>query len=466
MGAGGIARTVFSAFFCVAALGTTTQSVYAITLEEAVRAAVTTNPTARAAESGVQASAMELLQLEGEYRPTLNLYGEIGGTYFDDADRLNVIDQRDTKIYREVGIVGELTLFDGYRRANRVYQNAAALDGAIFRLYDASETMALNAVEAYIDVIRHRQLLEVTAQNIARHRQIIRQVDDLVNAGRLPTSTGFEAQERLLAAQMSRVEVQQALYDANARFLSVVGEDPDHHMHVPMVRDVPLNKREFVIRSVRNNFRLKQFENNILQREFEVGIVTADERPQVRLQAGVRHGREVSGTSGSESDAFVGVRVDWEFYAGGREARERALQHRTSEARAERDAVRREVFETAERTWHAYDANIERTVLLSRRLSAARKTADQYQEQFQAGSRSLIDVLDAERTIFNVRFEQVSAQASFTFSQYRLLASQSLLAKRFNVTSANVALNPDFVSRATTARRPQAIFNTEIKALE
>jgi adhesin transport system outer membrane protein len=162
----------------------------------------------------------------------------------------------------------------------------------------------------------------------------------------------------------------------------------------------------------------------------------------------------------------VGVRVDWEFYAGGREARERALQHRTSEARAERDAVRREVFETAERTWHAYDANIERTVLLSRRLSAARKTADQYQEQFQAGSRSLIDVLDAERTIFNVRFEQVSAQASFTFSQYRLLASQSLLAKRFNVTSANVALNPDFVSRATTARRPQAIFNTEIKALE
>ncbi|MEL6646994.1 MAG: TolC family protein [Pseudomonadota bacterium] len=441
-------------------------AAHAITLEEAVRAAVTTNPTSRAADANVQASAMELLQLEREYMPSVSLYGEIGGTYFDDADRLNVIDQRDTKIYREVGIVGELTLFDGYRRANLVYQNAAALDGAIFRLLDASETMALNAVEAYIDVLRHRSLLGVTEQNIARHRQIIRQVKELIDAGRLPASTGFEADERLLAAQMSKVEVRQALFDANSRFLAVVGKDPKGHMNVPFVHNIPLNKREFVIRSVRNNFRLKQFDTNVQAAEFDVGVQTADEKPQVRLQAGARHGREVSGTSGSESDVFVGLRVDWEFYAGGRDARERALKHRTSEARAERDAVRREVFELAERTWHAYDANIERTVLLSRRLSAARETSRQYQEQFQTGSRSLIDVLDAEATIFNVQFEKVSAEASFTFSQYRILASQGLLAKRFNVTAANVPLNPDFVTRATSTGRPQAIFNTEIKALE
>lgn len=443
-----------------------TEKAQSISLEEAVRTAVTTNPASKAADSDVQASAMELLQLEREYQPSLSVYGEVGGGYFDDADRLNIFDQRDTKIYREVGVVGELTLFDGYRRANLVYQNAAALDGAIFRLLDASETLALNAVEAYIDVLRHRSLLTVATRNIQRHIEIIDQVDELIGAGRLPASTGFEAEERLLAARLSKVEVQRALYDANSRFLSVIGKDPDGNMNVPFVNDLPLNKREFVISSVRNNFRLKQFDSNILAVEFNEGVQTADELPQVSLQAGARHGRDVSGTSGSESDVFVGVRVDWEFYAGGRAARERALQYRTSEARAERDAVRREVFELAERAWHSYDANIERTVLLSKRLVAARETARQYEEQFQTGSRSLIDLLDAEATIFNVQFEKVSAEASFTFGQYRLLASQGVLAKRFNVTAANVPLNPDFVARATTGTRPQAIFNTEIKALE
>ncbi len=460
------ARTIVRAACCMLAWGAAAIAAHAMSLEDAVRAAVTTNPTARAAEAGVRATAMELLQLESEYQPRLSLYGEAGASLYDDPDRLNFVDQRDTKIYREVGVMGEVTLFDGYRRANSVYKNAARLDGAIFRLLDASETMALNAVEAYIDVLRHRSLLDVATQNIARHRMIIRQVEELVDAGRLPTSTGFEAQERLLAAQMSRLEVRQAMFDANSRYLAVIGKDPGQNMHVPYVRNLPLDKREFVIRSVRNNYRLKQFESAIDETTFEVGIATSDERPQVTLQAGVRHGREVSGTSGSESDGFVGVRVDWEFYAGGRDARRRALQHRTSEARAERDAVRRDVFELAENTWHAYDANIERTVLLSRRLTAARKTSDQYQEQFQAGSRSLLDVLDAERTYFNIRFEQVSAQASFTFSQYRLLASQGQLAKHFNVANANVALDPNFTERATTSRRPASIFNTEIRALE
>lgn len=465
-GAFGSARVAIAAITACVCVGASGLPAHAASLEEAVRAAVTTNPTARAADAGVKASAMELLQLESEYQPRLNLYGELGASFFDDPDRLNVIDQRDTKIYREIGVVGEVMLFDGYRRANSVYKNAARLDGSIFRLLDASETMALNAVEAYIDVYRHRQLLNVATQNIARHRMIIRQVNDLVDAGRLPTSTGFEAQERLLAAQMSRLEVKQALHDANARYLAVTGHDPDARMQVPFVRSLPMDKRSFVIRSVRNSYRLQQYERAIAERKFDIGITTADERPQVKLQAGLRHGRDVSGTSGSELDAFVGLRMDWEFYAGGRDARRRALQYRTSQAIAERDAVRREVFEMAERTWHAYDANIERTVLLARRLSAARQTSEQYQEQFQGGQRSLLDVLDAERTYFNIRFEKVSAEASYLFSQYRLLASQSLLAKHFGVTAANVALDPNFTDRATTATRPSKIFNTEIRALE
>ena len=198
------ARKLLATLTYVIVVCTGSAPAQAITLEEAVRAAVTTNPTARAAEAGVQASAMELLQLEREYLLSLKLYGELGTTWFDDPDRLNIIDQKDTKIYRDVGIVGEFTIFDGYRRSNLVYQNAAALDGSIFRLFDASETMALNAVEAYVDVLRHRSLLQVTIDNIARHREIIEQVDELVEAGRLPASTGFEAAERLSARESTR----------------------------------------------------------------------------------------------------------------------------------------------------------------------------------------------------------------------------------------------------------------------
>ncbi|WP_129590210.1 TolC family protein [Roseovarius nitratireducens] len=97
-------------------------------LREAVRAAVTTNPTGRAANADVKASALELLQLHGEYQPRLLLRGEAGAEQYDDLDRLGPVDNRDTKFNREIGLTAELKLFDGYRRANLVYRNASRLD--------------------------------------------------------------------------------------------------------------------------------------------------------------------------------------------------------------------------------------------------------------------------------------------------------------------------------------------------
>ncbi len=457
--------TITMASFVAFCLGMA-QPLAAETLQDAVRAAVTANPTGRAANADVKASALELLQLRRDFQPRLRLHGEVGAQRYDDPERLAPDDNRDTKFNREIGLTAELTLFDGYRRTNRIYRNASRLDEAIFGLLDASETMALNAVETYVDVARHARLLEVANRNIARHNEIARQVDDLVDGDRLPVSARFEVQDRLLAARLSRLDVERAMADARARYRAVIGHDPGGMRPVPAVENLPLTKEDLVLRSLRNSFRLKESGQKIAQTRFQHAITTADEKPQVTLQAGVRAGRDIGGTSGSESDAFVGVRLDWELFAGGRDARRRALQARVLEAEAERQKVVREVREMAERSWNAYHTSIERTVLLDRRVAAARKTSAQYRDQFRAGTRSMLDVLDAERTFFNVLFDNVSAKAAFTFNQYRMLAAQSRLAAHFGIEPADVPLEPDFTARAQDARRATAIFDTEIRALK
>lgn len=450
---------------CVALGVSLVSPASAESLRDAVRAAVTTNPTRQAADANVKASAQELLQLRGEYQPRLTLSGRVGAERFYDPDRLSPVDNRDTKFSQEIGLTAELKLIDGYRRANQIYRNASRLDESIFDLLDASETMALNAVETYIDLVRHVSLLNVANRNIARHEEIAGQVDELVEGAKLPVGARFEVQERLFAARLAKLEVELAAADARARYRAVIGHDPGKTSAVPMVKNLPMSKSDLLLHSLRNSFRLKKEEQNIAQTRFQRGIATADEKPQVMLQAGVRSGRDVAGTSGTESDAFVGVRLNWELFAGGREARRRALQQRTLQAEAERRLAVREVREMAERSWNAYNTSIERTVLLDRRVSAARQTSEQYREQFRAGTRSLLDVLDAERTYFNVLFENVSAKASFTFNQYRMLASQSRLAAHFDVKPANVPLEPDFTARAVNAQRPAAIFNTEIRSM-
>lgn len=434
-------------------------------LRDAVRSAVTENPRARVHDADVKASALELMSLERDYLPTLTATASAGGYYYNDPARLTPANNNRVSAGLEAGLVAEYTIFDGYRRANAVYRDAARVDGTIFGLLDASETLALNAVEAYIDVLRHRQLVAISNVNVSRHQDIQRQVRDLVDGGRLPASERFEVDQRVMAAKLTLVQVREALGQATARYEAVVGHAPGKHMAMPGVSNLPMTRDAFLARATQASYRVKAAETAIRSAEYEQDIGKARDLPQVVLRGGADVGQNLQGVPGRQYDAYVSLGLEWEIFSAGRRARDGALTMRTVQAMAERDKIVREVRELALSTWASYHANIERTVLLDRQLSAARQASNQYQTQFEAGTRTLLDLLDAERAWFNTRFEDVSAEASYAFNQYQLLAIESRLAKHFGIKPAEVALLPDFEARAKSEGAYQ-IFNTDIPTLE
>jgi adhesin transport system outer membrane protein len=435
-------------------------------LRDAVHAAVTTNPAGRAANADVQATAFELLQLRGDFLPTIELFGEVGAGYVNSPSTTvaTAPNNARTRLGATVGLAAEYTIFDGYRRANEVYRNAAALDGSIFRLLDASETMALNAIEAYIDVLRHRQLMHVMQASVARHRDITRRVRDLVDSGALPASDQFEAEERTLAAQLALLDVERALADARARYEAVVGRPPAGRMWLPSVGDLPGSLEKLTLIAVRNSYQVRFAETRVREAGYEKGVGEAELLPEVSLRAGVTHDINRGLTTGGETDAFVGLRFSWEFSTGGRRATRQALTSRVREAMAERDETVLEVRELAARSWNAYHAALKRVQLTDRQLFATRQIRDQYETQFDAGARSLLDLLSAERAYYNTRFQDVSAEASLAFARFRVLAAQSRLSEYFGVQAAEIPLDPRFHDRVLG--RPREIFNTDIPSLE
>lgn len=439
------------------------------TMKQAVTTAVTTNPLAQARSAEVKTSALELLQRDEDYLPTVNLYANAGPAYYNDPARLSPANNGKVSVGGEVGVTVDYVLFDGYRRANQTYASAARVDESIFRLLDASETLALNAVEAYIDVVRHRQLVAIARENISRHERIAAQVDDLVSGGRSPTSDKFEVDQRVLSAKLHLVEVQQALANAEARYESVVGHKPDGRLSIEWVSNLPLTSDALVRAGLHRSLRVKALDTAVQATKYDAEAARADEFPQVKIEAGANYGRNLNGVPGSQTNAYVGLMADWQIYAGGRDARRAAGKQRTFAAQFERDRAVRDVRELALKVWNAYNANIERSVLYDRQLSAALSTVNQYREQFLAGTRTLLEVLDAERTYFNIRFEDVSVEASYAFNQYQMLAVQSRLAEHFGVKHADVPLMPEFEARALEAgdfQTPGSVFGSSIPSLE
>lgn len=451
----------------VAALITVATSLpsSAESLASAVRAAVTNNPASQAADADVRATLFELLELRGEYQPEVTLFGEVGAQVVDNPASLSAADNGELRGTAQIGIGVEYTVFDGYRRENLVYRNATRLDASILRAMDASETLALNAVESYIDVVRLKGLAQLAADNVRRHEEIGAQVGDLVDGGRLPQSDLFLVDDRIAAARDAQIGLDQSLANAGARYIRVVGRAPQGGMSVPELRSAPKDLRSFQNEAVRRSYRVRVADKVARESVFDGNIKEAARKPRITLNGGVTYGVNRDGNSSDKADAFVGARMNWILYNGRRPAQTAGIRERTRQAELERRVAADEVRELTARTWNGYLRNAKRSRVLDEQLRANFLIVRQYRDELSAAKRSLLDVLEAERTLFNVKFQKISSDAALTFSRYRMLAARSRLADHFGVSKANTLFAPDYEERALQSPK-SAVFNTVVEPLK
>ena len=411
----------------------------------------------------MRASAFELMELRSEYLPRVEVFGEAGWQRVDDPAVLSAADNNNIENRAQLGVTASIVVFDGYRRSNLVYANAARVDGNIFRLLDASETMALNAAEAYIDVVRHRSLVEVARRNVASHRRIGRQVQDLVDGGRLPNSDALTIRDRISFAELALADVQRGLRDANARYQRVIGKAPPSHMHLAAA-PVPKSLDTLTSQAVKNSYRVKFAQAQIDQSQFENEVSKSDARPKLTLNAGVTRDINRNGLRGQRTDQHVGFGLRWTLYQGGRKAQRNAYAQRTQKALSERAVAVREVVELAALSWNNYRSTAERNAMLRRQLRINGLIVEVYTDEFTAAKRTLLDLLEVERARFNVEFQKVSSDAGLAFGTYRVLAAGSVLARHFGVKSSDITMEPNF--QATAKRAPTQVFNVNIEPLK
>ena len=70
---------------------------------------------------------------------------------------------------RVLSLVRQL-LFDGFRSLHEIWRQTARVDAAAARTHERSELIALDASEAYIDVVRYTRLVALADENVKAHR--------------------------------------------------------------------------------------------------------------------------------------------------------------------------------------------------------------------------------------------------------------------------------------------------------
>ena len=421
------------------AMATTTIHAQATTLREAVQQAVLTNPKIDAAQANRRANEYSFKQAKGRFLPELELNADIGQQKIDRPEGLgpDVNDQWQDR--RQATISIRQVLFDGWDRANDIYRSQAGISAASFRVLVRSEAVGLNSVEAYIDVIRHRDLLALANDNLKRHQALLRIIQERYDGGRAPIGDLQQTIERVEAAKALVAQIKVASETARAKYKNAVGVPPSSLKSVSYATGIPKSVAEVTNRAVRNNPRVKEAVAETEVSYFNKEQFRSTLFPQVYLEGSATRGEDLEGTPGRNDELEARVVLRWKLFDGGvRRNRTAELGERYSEKIAEQMILVRELTQEVEIAWARLVDGRAEVQAVQREVAQNTKVVASYQDEYNANKRSLLDVLDAENAKFASQFELSNVTALHVFSSYELLAQMGVLLDTLGVLAPSV----------------------------
>jgi len=149
--------------------------------------------------------------------------------------------------------------------------------------------------------------------------------------------------------------------------------------------------------------------------------------PRVHLEIQGRHNENQDGVPGQNDHASVMLRGRYNLTGGKDMARREETVFQIEEAREIRDRTRRQVIESMQLSWNAYETALAQLEYFKIHAEASKAALLAYRKQFNLGQRTLIDLLDQENEVFQARINLVNGQNEVKFSTYRILAGTGKL---------------------------------------
>ena len=417
----------------------------ATSLREAVQLTVENNPTISALASNREAVDEELRQARGLYLPEVDVTAAVGPEWTNNSSIRANKGSTDDLFRQDAALTVRQRVFTGYDTNSRIEREKARAKSAANRVYENSEFLALDAIGAYLEVLRQRDLYALAKQNVDFHIDMVARLEQRALGGLGTSADVSQGKATLSRAQATLADVSTDLGDAEANYTKIVGQFPGPDLELP---DFPSDSfpgsiETAVQLSSQANPTVRVRMADVEARDAEVGIAEATFYPTVDLEAQSGYDEDVDGVNTYEHQHNVLLRARWNLFRGGinRAARQEALMN-VHEARNRRREAVLNANEEARRSWFAWEASKLRMRDLENAVVHSRETRDAYLQQFDVGQRSLLDLLSSENELFTARGQLVSAQVNYLRSGYRLLASTGQLLKTFDV-AAPAQANPE-----------------------
>ncbi|MGC3872097.1 TolC family outer membrane protein [Halomonas sp. GXIMD04776] len=403
------------------------------TLKGAVQRAVTENPEVRASWNDFQAAMDQVDVARGGYYPSVDISAGVGREYRDNDGRGSY-----SSNFSEITLTQ--MLWDGFDTASEVKRLDRAKLASYYELMRTSNEVALNVARAYQDVRRYRELVRLAKDNYAKHLRVYDQIEQRVTSGAGRRVDLEQISGRLALAESNLLTEASNLHDVSARFQRLVGTlPPDALAPMPDLDErLPPSVSAAVQAAFEGNPGFHAAIENIEASRAEARGTRSGFHPQIDFRARTGTNNE-DGINGRYDEGAVEIVASMNLYRGGSDlASYRRAGDLVNRAKDLRD---KECVDLRQTTTIAYnDARriTEQLNYLNQHRLSIDRVRGAYQQQFDIGQRSLLDVLDSENEYFQASRAYINAGYDLELARARTLAAMGELLPTLDVSRRGV----------------------------
>jgi len=324
-----------------------------------------------------------------------------------------------------LNLVGELLVYDNGGNALLVEAARAQVAAARQGLISVEQQVLFDAVQAYVNVWRDVQVVQVRESNVRVLTEQLRAARDRFEVGEDTRTDVAQAEAQLAAAQSALAAARGQLEISEELYIIAVGERLAGYGGPGALPDFPASEVEADHIARANHPAIRQLQETVAANELSLAAARTDYGPTISLQAttGVTEGGMNDGSS-----TQLTLSLNQPIYRGGQLfSLERVALATLSASQAELNQQVRVIIQAvgnAYATLRIANAQIQAS---EQEIRAAQLAFEGVREEATLGARTTLDVLDAEQDLLDARIGRIEAQADLYVAAYSALSAMGLL---------------------------------------
>lgn len=454
-------------------------SVQSETLEEALAYTYVANPQVLAQRAYLRSVYEKIIQSQSGYKPTIAGEASYGYNYNRNRIRPNFFETEDDPY--NLGVSAVQPLFSGFETVASVKAAKSQFEAERANLKAVEQNVLMSAATAYMNVIRDMAVLKLNQNNEAVLRRQLDYTKDRFRVGELTKTDVAQSEARLAGAVASRIDAEGALKISYATYRQVIGKMPDK-IYEPTVPEskLPQTLAEALEISEKRNPQLMAAQQVAKSALSSIDVAKSGHYPTLDLQGSFLHGKTKTNLNGGifkgqsdTSDVQLVMNIPL-YTAGSVASRVRESKHLAGQARINVDTTRREIAQATTQSWEDYQSSVASLKSLEEQVRASELALDGVKKEEQAGTRTVLDVLNAEQELLDARVSVVTAKRDQVVAAYQLLASMGMMSpsglgldlsryRRKKATAEQTVENKDKATEKSEADEKQVPVPAETK---